>query len=360
MVKDKMCLKMIKGLSEAKGPSGFEDETIAAAREYTKEFDVREDCVRNFYITSKKNTGNKPVFMLDAHSDEIGFMIHSIRPNGTLRFAALGGWNLNALPSSKVRVRNAEGNWVSGVITAKPVHFMTPEEKKKSNSFEICSLSIDVGARSMKEAEQAFKIRIGEPVVSDVQFEYNEEQDIMMGKGFDCRIGCAALIETMKRLEKETLSVDVKGVLSAQEELGERGVRVAVNQIKPDIAICFEGCPADDTFTEDYAVQTGFKKGPMLRFMDNSVICSPRYQRFALNLAEKMGIAVQASVREGGGNNGAVINTALSGIPVIVIGVPVRYIHSHYGITSYYDFEQSVQLAAAIIKEMNREYINKF
>ena len=78
----------------------------------------------------------------------------------------------------------------------------------------------------------------------------------MIGKGFDCRIGCAALLETMRRLANEQLNVDLVGVLSSQEEVGERGVHVAVNKVKPQIALCFEGCPADDTFTEPYAIQT--------------------------------------------------------------------------------------------------------
>lgn len=63
--------------------------------------------------------------------------------------------------------------------------------------------------------------------------------------------------------------------MSAQEEVGERGVQVAVQNTAPQVAICFEGCPADDTFTEDYAVQTAMKKGPMLRFMDVSMIANP-------------------------------------------------------------------------------------
>ena len=94
--------------------------------------------------------------------------------------------------------------------------------------------------------------------------------------------------------------------------------------------------------------------------LDKSIICSPRYQRFALDLAERLGLPVQASVREGGGNNGAIINTALDGIPVIVIGVPVRYIHSHYGITSYYDFEATVNLAVEIVKAMTGDIIQSF
>lgn len=350
-------LEMIQDFSNAKGPSGFEDEAVAVARKYTSDIaTIKEDCLRNLYMYRKKNTGGKPVFMLDAHSDEVGFMVHSIKPCGTLRFVALGGWNAGALPSSKVWVRNAKGQYIPGIIAAKPVHFMTASEKA-NGAQEISDLVIDIGATSDREAVEAFHIRIGEPIVSAVDFEYDAEHDLMIGKGFDCRIGCAALIETLRRLEDEDLAVDVVGVLSSQEEVGERGAKVAVNTVRPQIALCFEGCPADDTFTDDYAIQTALKKGPMLRFMDKSIICSPRYQRFALDLAQSRGLAVQSSVREGGGNNGAIINTSLDGIPSIVAGVPVRYIHSHYGITSYYDFEATVQLAVEIVKAMSREII---
>ena len=357
---DPNCLKIIEALSNAKSPSGFEDETIAAARPYAEKLgDIKEDHLRNFYIRRAANTGGKPVMMLDAHSDEVGFMVHSIHENGTIRFVTIGGWNLNTLPSSKVLVRNALGEYIPGIIAAKPVHFMSAAERANP-ALELKNLVIDVGAVSKEEAEKDFHIRIGEPIISDVKFSYDEKHDIMMGKGFDCRIGCAALLETMRRLRDEELDVDVVGVLSSQEEVGERGATVAVNTVKPNIAICFEGCPADDTFTEAYAIQTALKKGPMIRFMDCSVICSPRYQRFTLDLAAEKGLPIQASVREGGGNNGAVINTSLDGIPVIVIGVPVRYIHSHYGITSYYDFEASVQLAVEVVKAMNAGRIDSF
>ena len=57
--------------------------------------------------------------------------------------------------------------------------------------------------------------------MSDVQFQYDEEHDVMIGKGFDCRIGCAALIEAMHRLQDEELDVDLVGVLSSQEEVDE-------------------------------------------------------------------------------------------------------------------------------------------
>ena len=356
---DERALACIRAMSEARAPSGFEDEALAAARRFIPEgYTVEEDCIRNLYITRKANTGTKPVLMLDAHADEVGMMVHSIHPNGTLRFVTLGGWNPASLPATRVLVRNRAGEFVRGMIAAKPTHFMTEADRKALPTVQ--SLVIDIGARSDREAKEVFGIRIGEPVVPDTPFYYDAAHDLIHGKAFDCRIGCAALLEALRRLETEDLPVDIVGVLSAQEEVGERGVRVAVEKVKPDIAVCFEGCPADDTFTESYAIQTALKKGPMLRFMDTSVICSPRYQRWALDLGEAQGIPVQASVREGGGNNGAFINVAAGGVPVVVTGVPVRYIHTPAGMTSYQDFEATVQLTVAMAKALTPEVIKSF
>lgn len=353
-------LNMIRELSDAFGPSGFEDDVVAAARKYAAGLGtLEEDCLRNFYIHRKENTGNKPVFLLDAHSDEVGFMVQAIKPNGTLRILNIGGWNTGSLSSNKVLVRNAEGKYIPGIIASKPVHFMSAAEKAKGAP-DISDLIVDIGAVSKEEAVNEFHIRIGEPVAPDVKMTYDAGHDLLMGKAFDCRIGCAALIEVLRRLEGEELAVDVVGVLSTQEEVGQRGCKVAVNRVKPDIAIVLEGCPADDTFTEPYAIQTAMKKGPMIRFMDKSIICSPRYQRYALDLAEEKGLAVQCAVRSGGGNNGSTINTALDGVPVIVAGVPVRYIHSQNCITSYFDFEAAVQLAVEIIRSMTPEQIARF
>jgi len=354
---DKYCLELIERLSNAKGPSGFEDEVIKEARELVKDkFNIEEDKVRNLYFYRKKNTGNKPVVMLDAHSDEVGFMVHSIRPNGTIRVLNLGGWTNSTLPSSKVLVRNSKGEWISGMFMNVPKHFKRNQEGSEPM---ISDLSVDVGATSYEECVNEFIIRMGEPIVPASKFEFDEKTGLIFGKAFDCRIGCAALIETLNRIDDLDLDVDVVGCLSSQEEVGERGCRVAVNHIKPDLALCYEGCPCDDTFTEPYAIQTRLKKGPMFRHMDCSAICSPRLQRFVLDLAHSTNKPVQESVREGGGNNAAVINTALEGIPVVTAGVPVRYIHAMNCITSYQDFEYTVDLMVEIIKNLNKEVINK-
>ena len=210
-------LELIADLSNAFGPSGFEDAVFDVAKKHCGDMaQVTDDCLRNIYIRPNKPAKGLPVFMLDAHCDEVGFMVHSIRPNGTLRFVSLGGWNMDSLPSSKVLVRNAEGRYLPGLIASKPVHFKTAAERSQGTAPAISDYIIDVGAASAEEAVEVFKIRIGEPIVSDVQFQYDEEHDVMIGKGFDCRIGCAALIEAMHRLQDEELDVDLVGVLSSQ------------------------------------------------------------------------------------------------------------------------------------------------
>ena len=166
-------LKMLQELTDAPGASGFEDEVVAVARRYAASIgDMKEDFLRNLYIYRKENTGSKPVIMLDAHSDEVGLIVHSIKPNGCLRFLQLGSWNKNALVSSKVLVRNALGEYIPGIIAAKPVHFMTAAEKETAMN-DIANMVIDVGAVSYADAVENFRVLMGEPVVPDTKFYYD-------------------------------------------------------------------------------------------------------------------------------------------------------------------------------------------
>ena len=348
---------LLQERSDAPGASGFEDEVVKVARRYAEPLgEIKEDFLRNLYIRRKENTGNKPVIMIDAHSDEVGLIIHSIKPNGTLRFLPLGSWNKNALVSSKVLVRNALGEYIPGIIAAKPVHFMSASEKANP-AMDIGNMVIDIGATSYEDAVQNFHVRMGEPVVPATKFQHDAQHGLLFGKAFDCRIGCAAMLEALHRLEGKELPCDVVAVLSTQEELGPRNSKVTVHHVKPVIAIVMEGCPADDTFAEGYMIQTALKKGPMFRHMDVSAICAPRYQRGALDLAAKKGIPVQESVREGGGNNAASIQTALTGAPSIVAGIPVRYAHSTNCISTEFDFEATVQMVVALLENIDEEMI---
>ncbi|MDE6442114.1 MAG: M20/M25/M40 family metallo-hydrolase [Clostridia bacterium] len=350
-------LDLIERLCQARGTSGFEDEVVQIAKEYCKDFaKIEEDCMRNLYIRPYGSKGNRPLVMLDAHADEVGFMVQGIKPDGTLRFIPIGGWNEKCLPSSKVQVYTKHG-YISGVIAAMPPHLMTAEQRNAPISYS--TLTIDVGATSDTEARE-MGVEVGAPVVPLSPFEYNSEYGILQGKAFDDRLGVAAMLICLKKLADEELDVDVIGIVSTQEEVGERGITAVMGRIKPHAAICFEACPADDTSAPSYMIQDKLRGGVMLRHMDLTVICTPRFIQFAKETAEDTGIKVQMAVRSGGGNNGAYIISANGGTPVIVSGIPVRYIHSFNCIAALEDVESNINFGLELCKKLNAKIIKGF
>lgn len=349
-------LRLIEKLSNADGASGFEDEVIAAAREYCKDFcTFKEDSLRNLYIYPAYNKGNRPLVMLDAHADEVGFMVQAIKPDGTLRFVPVGSWNEKALPSSKVRIYGAGGVSVSGIISAMSPHMMTAEQRNAPVSYD--NLVIDIGATSAEEARAA-GVKIGMPVVPCTSFEH--KNGILFGKAFDDRLGVAIVLKLLEKLKDVPLEVDVAGVISSQEEVGDRGIEAVTYNLKADAAICFEGCPADDVSAPEYMIQDRLKGGVMLRHMDSSVICTPRFVALCEEVANESGIKVQFAVRKGGGNNGAHTVLANGGTPTIVAGVPVRYIHTFYSIAAMQDVEENVAFGLAMLKKLNEKTIKSF
>lgn len=357
---DRAFIQLIQRLSDARGASGFEREVAELLRKETEGIgEGMRDPMNNFYVARSENIGGlddpKSIWhrgerrlriQLDAHMDEVGFMVQAILPNGTLCMTPIGGWVASNIPAHRVLVRRPDGSYIKGLTASKPPHYMSKEERSKG--VDIQDIVVDVGTLSYEESV-ALGIEIGEPIVPDVQCAYDEERGLFLGKAFDCRSGCAAIVETLRRLRGERLETDVFAAFSTQEEVGTRGAAVTCERVHPDVAIVFEGCPADDTFQQKSAPQTAMGRGPMLRHLDARMITHPAFQRWALQVAKEVQIPVQRAVRTGGATNGAPIHLSGQGVPTIVIGVPVRYIHTHYGITSYVDHEASVRLAVELL-----------
>lgn len=350
-------IELIKKLSNANGVSGFEDEVTELAKEIIgKDYPVYEDKIRNLYINNiEKNERTKPVVMLDAHSDEVGFMVQSIEPNGLLKFISLGGWSNQQIPAHKVRILNKEGNYVEGIISSIPPHFTSKADAGKVTDMK--DMFIDVGTTSYDETVNNFKIGVGAPVIPDVECTYNENSRMFLGKAFDDRVGCAVILDVMKELKGKELPVSLTGVLSSQEEEGCRGALVAAQKVMPDLAIVLEGPPADDNFRNEYRSQGALRKGAQVRHIDPTMIANPRLIRFIQKIAEENNIKIQETVRESGGTNASKIHLENGGIPTVVIGIPVRYTHSHYGFISYDDYIETVKLVKAIAENITKDII---
>jgi putative aminopeptidase FrvX len=353
-------LQLIKDLTDAFGPPGFEGDVIVAAERYVPAgYETFRDNMLNFYMQKPRQAGDsrldaghkRPVVLLDAHSDEIGLMVQAVKPNGTITFLPLGGWIPATLSGQRMVIRNRDGQYITGVIAAKMHHFGAGEEPPPS----LAAMVIDIGASSKEEAVEKYKITPGCPVVPHSVFE--RRGDMLIAKAFDDRLGCAAVLEALDALKDADLPVDLVGALSSQEEMGIRGAKTVANRVRPDLAICFEGAPADDTLVEPGLVQTAMGKGPMLRHIDGGMITNPRLMRFVLDLAAKTGIAVQEAVRSRGSTNGSWFHVAGLGIPTLVISCPVRYAHSPHSMASLADYKQCVALAVAVVRELNEDIV---
>ncbi|MCH4886333.1 M42 family metallopeptidase [Acidaminobacter sp. JC074] len=345
-------LQLIKSLSNAYGAPGYEDNILELVKETCKDLDIENDSLMNTYI--RKDKKEKPfTIMLDAHMDEVGFMVQSITKKGLIKFIPLGGWVTHNIPAHLVMIRDNDNKYVKGVVTSKPPHFMTADEKEKKISID--QLTIDVGASSREEVIDIYKISLGAPIVPFVDFDYNEKTKVMMGKAFDNRLGCAAVIKTIQAYT-ENDKIQVVGALAVQEEVGTRGAQVTSNTVKPDLAIVFEGTPADDVYLDDTA-QGALGKGPQIRFRDNSYVAHHRFIEYAHKIAKEYKIPYQDAVRVSGGTNAGKIHLSNQGVPTLVLGVPSRYIHTHHSYASLEDFKNTVKLAVEIIHHLNDDTI---
>lgn len=346
-------IELVKTLSDAFGPSGLEDEvrqilktSLEAGDPKEETFEFKEDSIGNLYVKPVRADPASCRIVLDAHIDEVGFMVQNILANGTLSFLPLGGWDPANAAGLAVEIRKPDGSRKRGIVASIPPHFQNIDQRAKP---DFATLHIDVGAVDRQSA-----LEIGmEPglfILPQTACTYDEELRVFCGKAFDDRIGCAAQVLTLQNLAAADLK-HVEAVFTAQEEVGERGMMAAVDHLKARLAICFEGCPADDTFGESYPT-SAMKAGPMIRAFDKSMITHPKWLDFARKTARKYDLPLQIAVRKGGGTNGGILHTR--NIPTIVIGIPTRYAHSQCCFCSLDDLNHAVKLAVKIIEEVNR------
>lgn len=347
-------IELISKLTEAFGPPGFEEEIVDIIIKEMDGFRYEVDQMNNLYIYHPMNKPGQPTIMLDAHTDEVGFMVHSINDNGTLNFINLGGWVPTNIPAHEVWIKDSKGRKHLGITTSTPPHFMTPEQKD-SSKLSIESMTIDLGTSTKKETEEIFEIQIGDPVAPKVGFSFNEATGTMLSKALDNRLGCAAVIEVLKALKDVDTGFNIVGAFATQEEMGLRGAAVTAETIKPDYAIVFEGTPADDLNVSASLAQAVLNKGTQIRHLDSSYLANRRFVDLAKEIAESHNIKYQSAVRRGGGTNAGRIHLTGKAVPVLVMGVPSRFIHTHYGYASINDFRSTVNLGLEILKNFDPE-----
>ncbi len=168
--------------------------------------------------------------MLEAHYDQIGFVVTEILDGGFIKVSNAGGIDPRFLPATRVRIYGKKV--INGVFASVPPHL-----KKDGNSaLELSAMSIDTGYKS----GLADIVSVGDRVVFDRKPEMLSG-DTLASQSLDDRAGCVAILGVLEILSKEKeLPVTVKFVFADKEELGLRGSTTAAFQIAPDEAVAVD------------------------------------------------------------------------------------------------------------------------
>jgi endoglucanase len=340
-------IELLRTITDAFGPSGFEDEPREVIRGMVEPLadEVKVDTLGNLLVTKRGKSDT--TFMLDAHMDEIGFMVTWIEEGGFLRFQPIGGWDARIIPSHALTILSDDGTKIKGAIGTPPPHVLRPEDRDKP--FKIEDLFVDIGADSADEV-RARGIRIGSPAVIHYPFEQLGEHRVM-AKALDDRAGCAVMVRTLEALQGVDLDVTFVAAFTVQEEVGLRGAGTAAWQIDPDIAIALEGTIAADVPGVPAPRQpTRQGKGPSIRIMDSGMIGIPKMIRALATTAEEAGIPFQYQVPAPGGTDAGAIHRTRSGVLSGAVSTPCRYIHAPCSIMRLDDFENTVRLVTEFVR----------
>ncbi len=159
---------MIEELTNTFGAPGFEDEVIEKIKKEVNFLSSERDSINNLYMGLGERDTTIPTVALDCHTDEVGFIVENINRNGSISFLTLGGWHVGNVPASAVVIKNNKGEYIKGIVTSKPPHFMTDEEKNRLP--KMSELTIDIGTSSYEETAELYGIEVGKSDCSRCKF----------------------------------------------------------------------------------------------------------------------------------------------------------------------------------------------
>ena len=309
--------------------------------------EVKVDALGSVLVRKNGTTDSsrkKPLrVLLDAHMDEVGFMIVHDDGEGFFQFEIVGGIDERHLVGKQVIVGK---DHAIGVIGAKPIHLTTVEER--GHTISIDSMRIDLGPEG--------KAKVGDRATYATKFK--QAGPSIMAKSIDDRIGVAILIELLKHAPK---NIELCLSFSVQEEIGLRGAKVAAHYFEPDLAIAVDSTPARDLpdyeGRENFTYNTQLGLGPAIYLANSSTLDDPRLVRFLAETAEKNKIPYQFRQPGGGGTNAGAIQRSRAGVPVVSVSVPHRYTHSPISVSRVDDWKNTLNLLNAALKNLTRDLL---
>ena len=348
-------LTMLEEITQAPGIPGYESVVAETMSRWMEDIaEVQYDGLGSAIFTLPGQS-EEPRVMLAGHMDEVGFMVKRITPEGFIKFLPIGGWWDQVLLGNRVIIKTLTGD-VPGIIGSKPPHILSKEDREKV--VKAKDMFIDIGATSDKVAQETMGVRPGDPILPFSPFARMANEDLLMSKAWDDRVGCALIIDVFHRLKDGQFPGTLIGVGTVQEEVGLRGAQTSAELVRPDVAIALEVSIAGDMpggNPDEASDKLG--EGPALLLYDRSMIPNLKLRDLVMEVARVNDIPLQTSVMAAGGTDAGRIHLHRGGVPSVVLGVPSRYIHDQAGLISLKDYERALDLLAALIQALDADTV---
>ncbi len=342
---------LLQEITEANGVSGYEQEIRSImARELAGITDRVEYDRLGSILGRKQGSSDRPRIMVVGHMDEVGFMVKEITSEGYIKFLPLGGWWGHVALGQRLRIITSRGP-VIGVVGSQPPHLLT--EKDRAKVIEIKDMFIDVGVLEKFDVAKKLGIKVGDPIIPESRFTIMGNRRMYMSKAFDNRVSCAIILELMRKFQRAKHPNTILGCASVQEEVGLRGANTVAHVGDPDVCIVVDIGIGQDVPPDGFKKKEKLGGGPAILIYDARMIPNIKLRDLFVTTAEQKKIPYHLTYMERGATDGGPIHLSRAGVPSIVIGPPVRYIHSHNGILNRTDYDNTIKLISEVIKKLN-------
>lgn len=338
--------RFLLDLLETPSPSGYEQPVQRVVRDYVAEFadEVSTDVHGN--VIASKNPRQSLRVLLDGHCDQIGLLVTQIDDNGFIYTQPIGGWDPQQLIGQRMTIWSSDGP-VQAVISRKPIHLLSDDERKQAVKAE--DLWLDIGAIDRDEAMQV--VRVGDPVT--LELGYREmRNNCANAPGMDDKTGLWVVVEAMRRVADDSLNCSLYVVSAVQEEIGLRGTQTSAFGIDPHVGIAVDVTHATDCPTIDKR-QRGeihLGKGPVVFRGPNM---NPIVVERLINAGHEKSIPSQLSaIGRGAPNDSNALQLTRAGVATGLVGIPNRYMHSAVETVSLDDIDNAADLLAEFVREI--------
>lgn len=281
-----------------------------------------------------------PTILLDAHGDEIGFFVTDITEIGLIKFDCIGGSDITIMPAARVDIW-VDSKSIKGVVGHPAIHVHKRKfEAKQEEMF------IDIGISSKKEVEK-LGIRVGTPIT--MADGYMDLNDYICGRSLDDKIGGFINLKVLEELSKyPDRKFNLVVVNAVQEEVGLFGAKMAVEKIKPTVAIAID--VTHDVSTPAYAkeqIKTYSGKGVVI--MDAPSIQKNVF-KILVETAKHNNIPYQITASGRGSGTNADSYAYPHGIPTGLVKLALKYMHTTVEMVHKQDVKSVIELLVKVLE----------